>query len=198
MICFHAIAQNTTEEYKKNDSFLPWSQEQKAETVRKKKEAQVSNIKSEYYSRMPEAAAKTLKECLDNVRASRKTQDLKYDDSERKLLTLTVPVTQRNAPLSASSFSPVLRAAMEQPPFSSLFVPAVVSPPVRRTDPRGHYTSMTSSAKWMKRKLKLTAEVAKLRKACADKDTTIDSLRRQIKAKTVVEHTLEVLNELVL
>ena len=29
VICFNAIAQNTTEEYKKNDSFFPWSQEKR-------------------------------------------------------------------------------------------------------------------------------------------------------------------------
>ena len=132
------------------------------------------------------------------IRASRKTQDLKYDNVERKLLTLSVPMTQQNAPLSASSISPVLPAAMEQPPLSSPFVPAAVGPSVRRPDPPGHFNNMTSSAEWIERERKLTAEVAELRKACADKDTTIDSLRRQIYAKTVVEQTLEVLNELVL
>ena len=95
VICLNAAQQGKTARWKNKGSFLPWSNGKSDEEIGELKEAQVLNIRSEYYSRMPEPAAQTLKQCLDEVRSYAHRKEPNYDLLNGMLSSLNVPASSK-------------------------------------------------------------------------------------------------------
>ena len=118
VICVHAGQTGKTKAYKYKGSFLPWSGALSDEEVGEQKQAQVSNPKSEYYTRMPPAAAIILKQCWDEVRTYKYKQEPAYDVLRTKLAKLQVPTVAKKATKRAASGTegPIRRSPRRSPP----------------------------------------------------------------------------------
>jgi serine/threonine protein kinase len=76
----------------KNESFLPWSQEQSDAAIGQKKRAMVEDPKSIYYSGMPANAARILFAALQTVREYAYMAKPKYDELKQLLADMSMPI----------------------------------------------------------------------------------------------------------
>jgi serine/threonine protein kinase len=92
VICVNARVTGKTALYRHKNSFFPWSQATSDESLGQLKEAHVSDPHSDYYARMPPAAAMVLKQCWDDVRNYSYRKEPEYDALCQQLASLAVPV----------------------------------------------------------------------------------------------------------
>ena len=93
LIRFQAMLDGTAERYESTriPSYLPWSQEQSDEAVHQSKKQCVTDETSEFYTRMPKEAAKTLYKCLEEIWSYSFNKKPDYELLRTMVATLTVP-----------------------------------------------------------------------------------------------------------
>lgn len=110
VIVCDSIMNNTSSQYKvkqlKDPAYLPWAIGTSDDNVGMIKEKNVSNIKSEYYKRMPNHIATKLMDCWNEVRSYQYTTKPKYDTICQLLTDLLItpaPPTTTNKKVAAAA-----------------------------------------------------------------------------------------------
>lgn len=92
LIGVHAKHTSQQKKWYKKGSYLPWSAETSDAAVGAMKAAQVDDLQSELYKRMPKTPGTILHECWTRVRTYKYKQAPEYEWFEQKLAAVVVPV----------------------------------------------------------------------------------------------------------